>query len=96
MAEGLELHVRHERDRHVERGEPLLERGEHVGAVLADLLGDGGALHDQLVEDGVEHVEEGRQTPAHGEVDALHAERDRQAGVGDHDEVGVPGLGDHP
>ena len=63
-----------------------------AGERSSDLGGDDRALDDEFGEDGVEHVEERGIARAVGKVYPLGPGRDRQPGVGDDEEVGVPGL----
>src|SRR5680860_1013579 len=79
-----------------EAGKPLLQLGEQSRAAFGDLGGDRGALDNHLGEHRVQHIEEWRRAATVCQVDPLSSNRDRQAGIGDDDEVPMTGLGDHP
>ena len=96
MGSCLELGVRHEFDLEPHTGEALTKTLKHFGAALGDLGRNSCALDRHLGEHGVEYVEECGRSRAIGQVDALAADRNRQASVGHHDLVGVAGFRDHP
>jgi hypothetical protein len=72
----------------------LLNLVQHFGAGAADLLTHHRSFDLELVEHGVEHVEECRQARFDGEVNPFDRRGDGQPGVRDDDLVGVAGLRD--
>src|SRR3989454_92036 len=66
------------------------------GTALPHLLGDGGRLYLELIQDRLQRLREGRHSRGQGQIDAQHRRRNWKTAVGDDEPVGVAHGRNHP